>query len=129
MKKAYRIKKSARNEFSALSGIHAIEVQGQTHCLIVDKKTHKSVPIQWYAYTLYCEKYNLNKFVIVRSSCGVLNCVKKSHLIANYVPSSEEADYIKTYHKIEGTDTLAHRLDITPAILESYIKLHSSQIT
>ncbi len=95
MKKKYRIKKSAKNEFSALTGILAIQQQGGSNCLLVAQKTlakphfDRDIPIQKAAYCLY-NRVAPSSIAKLTSTCDVSNCVAPSHLQVEMIPSEQE---------------------------------------
>ncbi len=120
----WRLKNTADNEYTALTGIMAFQLMGGSNCLIVRYPTKgRGVATHRFAYGLYNSKYakHFNKYVKVTTSCGVLNCVKKEHLHAIYKPSKKEADYIALYIKIDGIEDLAHKQGIPIDLLQSYL--------
>lgn len=92
MKKKYRIKKSAKNEFSALTGLPATQLSGSCDCLVAHQLTcspsattahipsNSPVAIHRFAYSVY-HQIPLHKIERVVQSCGVDQCVKREHLI------------------------------------------------
>lgn len=121
MKRKYRIKKKAENEYSVLTGNEAFKMAGGSGCLIVKSAFHLSRPMARYAYKLYSEDYDLNRNVEVSNSCGVLNCVLKDHLEAVYKPSKVDRDYIDTYLKVDGAEVLAKNLNIPIHLFHRFI--------
>lgn len=122
MKKNLRIKNMAKNnEFSVLTGILAIEVLNTQKCLVTKiLSASKGVPIQKYAYHLYTKSLP-HRYIKISSTCGILNCVKKDHLIAKYEPTKKDIDYISTYLKIDGIEQLSSVLKVPTNILEDYL--------
>lgn len=109
------------NEFSSITGILALEVLNKHKCLITNVLTiSNGIPVQRFAYSLYTNT-SPNRYIKVTPSCGVLNCVRKDHLVAKYVPSKKEADYINTYLRIDGVDNLSHTLKVPLALLKDYL--------
>lgn len=123
MKKKYRIKKTAKNIFTALSGKDAFQMFGGSNCLIVKNLTVSGKQnVQRYAYSLYQEEtYILNKFIKITCTCGVANCIKKEHLIAEYIPSKEEIEYINTYKDVDGIEVLAHNIKVPVELLTKFL--------
>jgi hypothetical protein len=82
-----KLKKQADNEFTALTGIRAIQMDGGSNCLITKQSTLNGTPIRKAAYILYNETYKVHpkrlKLMKVKTSCGVKNCVHRDHLVAN----------------------------------------------
>ena len=93
MKKKYRIKKSAKNEFSALTGLPATQMAGSIDCLVAHQLTSLTsatttgfssslpVPVKKLAYCVY-NKVPLSDVKTVTQTCGVAHCVKREHLEA-----------------------------------------------
>lgn len=93
MKKKYRIKKTAKNEFSKLSGIEATQLSGSIDCLVAHQlrvspsatatpfTITKSIPIKKFAYALY-HNVAISDIKSVKQTCGVAQCVKREHLEA-----------------------------------------------
>lgn len=104
MKRIYRQRKSADNEYTALTGIMAFKMNGGSNCLLIrfgSKKKQKD------AFSMYRDEfYKLNRNIKVTSTCGVLNCVKKDHLVAKYYPSKKEKEYIEIYGKEVASNSL-----------------------
>lgn len=118
MRKKYRIKYRANNNaFSAITGIDAFELSGGQNCLVT-----KSVNLQKKAYELYTKTSNLGARIKISSVCGIQNCVKPEHLVATYKPTAKDAEYIKTYYKIDGAEHLAHAFKVPQNLMEEYIK-------
>ena len=101
MKKKYRVRKSAQNEFSAITGREAIQLSGSSDCLISPHTTTgEGVSIQHLAYDAYYRPGEdvirrkksdmLHRSVKVRAICGVDQCVKKEHLEAVFKPTKKE---------------------------------------
>ncbi len=84
---------------------------GATNCILATKLTHKGIKIQLYAYCIYND-YVFNTTIKVVSSCNILNCVKREHLIAYYCPTKGENDYILSYLKIDGHEHLANSYNV-----------------
>lgn len=104
----YRLKKNAKNGFTALTGIEAFQMLGGSDCLIVKNKSVKGYNPLRYAYMKYCGMNGINENISVKNSCGVLNCVKKEHLIAVFNPTIEDKEYIRVYSKVNTKEELAH---------------------
>ncbi len=116
----YRIKKTASSPFSALTGILATPMLGGSLCHICKQKTVKgSIPIQKHAYKLFNNIYS--KDITVTSICNVQNCVNPEHLTATYKPNKDDQEYIRIYLRIDGLESLAEKLHITPELLKDYI--------
>lgn len=82
-----KVKKSADNEFSALTGVRAIQVQNPTMpCLVTKQGTADGHPIAKFAYLAYNGLLKAAPKRItsikVTQSCGTTNCVCKGHLVA-----------------------------------------------
>lgn len=120
MKRKYRVKKTANNLYSRLTGREAIQLTGNSDCLVQKyTKIKGGIPIERYAYTQY--KGQIPKTVHVSQICGVKQCVKQEHLRASYHPTKEDEQYIKNYIKIDGPEVLAERLGVPFKIFEEYI--------
>jgi hypothetical protein len=122
MKRKYRIKKLVRStEFSKLSGVDSFEVDGGTQCHIVRSLTTKGMPSSKYAYFLFIGNLSLNSDIRVKTTCGVKNCVKKEHLVAEYFPNKKDKEYIDMYYKLDGIEQLAHVFVVPVDLLEKYL--------
>lgn len=109
------------NEFSVLTGILAIEVLNTDKCLVTKALSISGgTPIQRYAYYLYTNTPP-NKHIKISASCGILNCVRKDHLIAKYQPTKKDIDYISTYLKIDGIEQLSKVLKVPSNLLTDYL--------
>lgn len=80
--------KTAKNEFTSLTGIRAIEVQNPNlSCLVTAVKTIDGVSVAKKAYMLYHDlqqSHPIRKTRIkVYHTCGTANCVKREHLTAH----------------------------------------------
>ena len=82
-----KLKKTAKNDFTALTGIRAIQLSGSCDCLVVANKTYLDLPIKKAAYLLYnnisitSEHPTRIARMKVHSSCGVDQCVNPNHFI------------------------------------------------
>jgi hypothetical protein len=123
MKLKYRLKKYADNEFTAITGILAIQMRGGSNCLICNIIKTKDVPIQKYAYFQYNKLYKPYPPIKLSTTCNVSNCVNKDHLIATYHPTKENIQYINTYLHVDGIEQLAFNLKIPVTLLSAYLKL------
>lgn len=122
MKRKYRLKKTAKNPFTALCGKRAFELFGGTNCLVTESVTTTgSMDIKKYAYFLYLDFKNQNKDIRVTSTCGVANCVKKDHLVAEYSPSKADLEYINTYKDVDGIEVLAHNMKVPVDLLTKFL--------
>ncbi len=85
MKKKYRLRKSADNLFTNLTGTPAIQLSGSSNCLVTKQKkiilpyTNAQTPIKKAAYHLYND-IPLDEIGIIKQSCGVDQCVHPDHL-------------------------------------------------
>lgn len=124
MKRQYRLKKHATNEFTALTGIEAFPLLGGSECLITKHATRKGSPITRYAYCAYeGSPYFDNTAVEVLTTCKILNCIKKEHLIPSFHPSPKDLAYIKQYLKLDGDEVMAQMMKIPLSLFRSYIQL------
>lgn len=122
MRRKYRIKKKAENEFSALAGVDAIQLFGALDCLVIKPVVKMcGVPVLKFAYQKYYGIEALNRNIVFTTKCGVTNCVKKSHLKAVYNPSKADKDYIDTYLKIDGEEVIAKNLNVPIHLFHSFI--------
>ncbi len=113
-----KTRKTAKNEFSAITGLKAMEMKGGSNCIIVNQLTISGMACARYAYIKYIDhKYGLNINVHVSQSCGVLNCVKREHLIVEYTPSKKDMEYIKGYGSVMDDVELSHILHIPSDLL------------
>lgn len=120
MKKKHRIKyRKNNNEFSALFGIEAIQMNGGSNCLITKAMTTRD--LQREAYFAYTNTPH-NPAIKVSSSCCVTNCVKRDHLVGFYKPTIKDALYIKENLLISSKDWLANALNVPLSMFEEYLK-------
>lgn len=117
-KRRYRLKKSAKNEFTAVTGIRAVQLLGGSNCIAVGSKTIKSEKPCRFAYRKYNKVYELNEWVNVYTTCGVLNCVSKEHIVAEYKPTKNDLEYIGTYHKVNSLEEMAHYMRVPVQVYE-----------
>lgn len=117
------LKQKGYCEFSRIEGIDAYEMNGGSGCIITRKTVFRRINNNRRAYFAYVgfPIYGANYNIQVSNTCGVLNCVKREHLIAVYQPSKKEQEYIATYLKIEGKEQLAHTLQIPITLFEQYL--------
>lgn len=102
-------------------------MSGGSNCLITKHNTISgNISVQRYAHSKYFFYPLNNSKVKVKSTCGVLNCVNKNHLIAEYKPTKKDIEYINTYIKVDGIEIMSHRLEIPIHILTEFIKTSSS---
>ncbi len=123
MKKRRRIKENATNEFSRLSGIETFDIiknDGKIEHFITKKLTHSRMPIQGYAYRLYTDT-EYNPSIKIESSCGLLNCVYKDHLIASYSPTRVDKAYILSNASLYSLSELADILKAPADLLSIYL--------
>lgn len=114
----YRVRNSAKNEFSRIAGIRAIQMKGGSECIIVDNNTIKGFSVDKYAYIIYNGiGYSLNRNIDYVRSCGVENCVKREHIKAIYTPSKSDLEYINSYGKSMSREDLAKALCVPVDIL------------
>lgn len=123
MKRIYRLKKSADNEFTASFGIEAFQMKGGSNCLIVKKTLYYGMPVQRVAY---CETINFIQgravaALKVTPTCGVLNCVSRDHLVATYEPTKKDHQYIIDNINTLGISFLAHAFKIPLPVFEEYM--------
>jgi hypothetical protein len=82
-----KMKRNADNEFTTLTGIRAIQMEGGSNCLITKQNTLNNKPIRKVAYLLYNNITGVHpkrlRAMKVKTSCGVKNCVCRDHLIAH----------------------------------------------
>lgn len=120
MKRKYRIKKSAKNQFSALSGIEAIQLSGSADCLVVNRKTIHNIPPAKYAYCLYKGILKPSPYLKVKQSCGIKQCVKQEHLCATFSPPEDILNQIKT-NSWMGVESLADTYQVGPELIADLI--------
>jgi len=121
MKRHYRIKKNAQNEFERLTGKETAQLSGIIDCIIYKKKTIGNKPAKEVAYCLYNEIDKIGANIKIVQTCGIDQCVKNEHLVASFSPNKKDADYIKTYIKIDGAEQLAHSFGVTLELFNYYI--------
>lgn len=115
----YKLKKTARNDFTAMTGIRAFTVNGGSNCIIVEYDTIRGMDCCRYAYIQYNDvRYKLSRNVHFKQLCGVMNCVKKEHLVAEYIPTKSDIDYINGYGTAMDDNELAHALNIPVGLLK-----------
>lgn len=82
--------KNADNPLTALTGIVVIKLTGTSDCIITSQKQYKSVAIRkiayavgnnWQAYEMHVTAHRM-KHLLVKSTCGVDQCVNPNHLTA-----------------------------------------------
>jgi hypothetical protein len=82
-----KMKRKADNEFTALTGIRAIQMEGGSNCLITKQITLNNMPIPKTAYLLYNNITGVHpkrlKAMKVKTSCGAKNCVHRDHLVVH----------------------------------------------
>lgn len=116
MKKIYRLRKSATNPFTKITGIKAIQITGGSNCLISIQKTVTSLPrmvdrpisikrtaaffyltspeiLKSFGFELKVKPYNIYNFtqddiLKVTQTCGVLECVHPDHLTIKIKPTN-----------------------------------------
>jgi hypothetical protein len=86
-KKRNKVMLKADNEFSALTGLEAIQLSGSHDCLVTNKKTFNGLPVAKVAYIKYhkleSQHRKRKKLLRVYRTCGVDQCVKREHLKAH----------------------------------------------
>lgn len=125
MKRKNVLRKFADNEYTLLTGQLAFTVYDKTKddlCLIARYLSHDNMPVQRSAFYLYTGIKEKNRYIEVFSTCNIQNCVKSSHLFARYKPNAKDADYIKTYLKIDGAEALAHRHNVPIDMFNDYLR-------
>lgn len=117
------IKKTSDNDFGRFSLKRTISSIGGLGCILTKyTKTCRGVSLQQYAYWLFHKDTDFispNKNIKVTPSCGVLNCVKKEHLTAEFVPSKDNLEYLKDWGIADYT---AHTLNIPQSLLNQYVQ-------
>jgi hypothetical protein len=114
----YKLKKTADNEFTALTGIKAFRMIGGSNCVIVRSKTVKGIKPCRFAYRKYNGMDNkgayieMSELVEIHTICGVLNCVGKEHIVAKYKPCKEDIEYIQSYHKVNSLSEMSHFMKV-----------------
>ena len=83
-------KKFAKNEFTALTGVRAIQVQNPDPalaCLVTEAKTIDGLSVAKHAYILYHDLKmshpTRRERIRVTRTCNTANCVARDHLIAH----------------------------------------------
>lgn len=123
MKRKYRLKKYAKNDFTRLTGIFAIQVRIPNGCLVVDQLKTGGMSVQRYAYIHYFDLPRLHRSVSVTTVCDVENCVKKDHLKVVYKPTKEHIDYFKMWGESIDPKQIAHQLDVPEYLLLPHIAM------
>ena len=121
MKKIYRTKKNAKNEFTRLSGVKTFELIGGSECLITEHDTRYGKSIQKYAYELYTGYRSPS--IIVKNICGVKNCVKKEHLTETLKLPDEDKKYILDWYKVNGIEYMENAFKIPAELIKKTLNL------
>lgn len=125
MKKRYYIKSSPNSGlFSQHTGILTVNVKNGLGCTVVRQETiNGGQSITLYAYLHYINfNGKINPAVKISHTCGIENCVNGDHIIATYSPTKKDIDYINTYFSADGTDALAHMLNVPLPVFKAYLK-------
>ncbi len=126
MKRKYRLKKRADNDYTAQTGKEAYTLHGGSACVVAVYKMFGNLTCQQYAYYIFNLKdLNLpfNTKIKVSSTCGATNCVNRDHLVAVYKPSKENQQYITDYLKTDGISVIAHNLQVSKELLQTYLDI------
>lgn len=120
MKKKYRLKYSAKDEYQKAVGVKTIQLRGSCDCLIINRLKYKDTYTnQQHAYSVY-NNTPINKAIKVTNTCGIEQCIKKEHLVAKYHPTKDDIEYIKL-NKMMGIDYLSHVLKIPEDLLQEFL--------
>lgn len=114
-----RLKKSADNDYTAVTGKRAYRLYGGSNCIVSVYTYVNNLTCQQYAYAILSQ-ITPNNRIKVSSTCQATNCVNMVHLIAEYKPTTKDKEYIKSYAKM-GVDSLANSLKIPIALLQAYL--------
>lgn len=121
MKKTDRLKAYASEPYQKATGVKTIQLRGNCDCLIINRLKYKEkYTNQQHAYSIF-NGITFNPDIKVTNTCGIVQCIKKEHLLAVYKPNKEDAQYIKDNRSMYSIEELAFFVKTPVQLLQDYL--------